>query len=275
MARTSVEITNDEGRAYQAWCPKRNVIANVEENLNFIIEYFMNWQEMITEQTLELAYTTGVGFRDRLKHYAPGQLEFAKLYAALSSDEQNEFNEQGWGFGLKGDSYKNGIAVLSWLKAHKMKVTKQSLNLACGQQNVIPHLDFDENATRAQNRDKDANRKRTLSEDDHKPFVAGDGMVKTPDGGWRSTTPREQKRAREAAEAAKKPVEQRSSTPDAWSQIVAQLLQFGTARQQKEIKVVHDYCVAQNYSPRRTWDTVNKLVERFKQDAVNSSRSIH
>lgn len=275
MARTNVEITHDEGRAYQAWCPKRNVIAIDEGNLNFIIEYFMNWQEMITEQTLELAYTTGVGFKDRLKHYAPGQLEFAKLYATLSPEEQKAFNEPGWGYGLKGDSYKNGIAVLTWLRAHKMTVTTQSLNLACGQNKVTPHLEFDENATKSKNRDKENERKRVLSEDDGKPFGFGDGMVKTLDGGWRSMTPLEQKQAREAAEAAKNSAHQQSSpATDAWSQLIPRLLQTGTVRQQRDLKTVYDWCVQNNYSPHRTYEKLGKLVSQYKRES-SDYRSIH
>lgn len=261
MARTSPQITDAESAAWTAWCDKNNVIHSDQQNMEFIVNYFENiWKEDITEANLDAAYPQ---IKDSLKHYVPGQQEFAKLYAALSPSEKEACDQWKFGkFGLKF-SPKNGLALLTWLKAHGFAVTYANLTLAAGQQNVIPHLEFNESASRAQVRDKEANRKRLQSEDNGKPFFS-EGMVPDGHGGYRSMTYHEQKVAKEAAERAKQVESQElPSASDAWTQLNSQLLAQGNARQQREVKQVYEYYKNQGMPERQIHTKLSRLVERY------------
>jgi hypothetical protein len=141
--RTSETITQDEIKAYREFCARHRVIDNQTEdgiaNANFIADYFLNiWKEMMTEKNFETCFPL---IQSHLKFYAPHQQEFEKLYASLSAEEQIDFKEWKGVRGLK-DTYRSAVALLSWIKAHGFKVTKDNLQLAVGQNRVQPFLEW-------------------------------------------------------------------------------------------------------------------------------------
>lgn len=148
MARTSATLTTDEVSAYEAFCAKHGIIDSRTQdgiaNANFVENYFLNtWKETMSEKNPE---TCLLLISSHLKFYASYQQEFEKLYTSLSVEEQTAFKEWKGERGLK-DSYKNAVAILSWIKAHGFVVTRQNLQLAVGQSRVQTFLEWDESAT--------------------------------------------------------------------------------------------------------------------------------
>jgi hypothetical protein len=147
MARTSEQITKNEINAYAKFCAERGVIHDGSDsdaqNSDFILNYFVNTRkEDITEQNLTTAWER---IRPHLKFYAPNQQEANDLISKLSPEEQKVLGEWKGPRGLK-PTHRAVAALLSWLGAHKFRLTKQNLDLAVGQQRVAPFLEWDESA---------------------------------------------------------------------------------------------------------------------------------
>jgi hypothetical protein len=167
MAQVSATLTTDEISAYEAFCAKHGIIDSHTHdgvaNANFIANYFLNiWKEDITEQNLNTAWEQ---IRPHLKFYAPHQQEYEKLHVSLTAEEQAAFREWKGERGLK-DTHKNAVAILSWIKAHGFRVTKENLQLAVGQNRVQPFLEWDESKTTPP-KGPDARQHK----DDGKPFL--------------------------------------------------------------------------------------------------------
>lgn len=148
--RTSEQITQNEIKAYAQFCAERGIIHDGSDsdsdaqNSEFILNYFVNtWKEDITEKNLTTAWDK---ISPHLKFYAPNQQEFGKLHSSLSAEEKEAFRVWKGERGLK-DTYRNAVAILSWIKAHRFMVTKENLQLAVGQNRVQPFLEWDESKT--------------------------------------------------------------------------------------------------------------------------------
>jgi len=148
MPRTSATLTTEEVSVYEAFCAKHGIIDSHTQdgvaNAEFIQNYFLNtWKETMSEKNLETCFPL---ISSHLKFYAPHQREFEKLHASLNAEEQTSFKEWKGTRGLK-DTYQNAVALLSWIKAHGFRVSKENLQLAVGQNRVQPFLEWDESAT--------------------------------------------------------------------------------------------------------------------------------
>lgn len=142
--RASQEITQQEGLAYQAWCQKHGVIADDTDNGNLVARYFQEtWKEDVTEKNLDTAFEQ---LRPHLRFFEPNQVEYNNLFHALSAEEKAAFLEWKSIRGLKA-TFRNAVALLTWIKAHKFTVTAKNLDLAAGQQRVQAFLEWDDSAT--------------------------------------------------------------------------------------------------------------------------------
>jgi len=147
MGRTNPEITDQEGQIYERFCnvhgiPCGNTQAALD-NATYIRDYFLKtWNEDITEANLTAALSV---IRPHLKFHEQHEADYEKLQANMSAEERQAYKAWRGERGLK-DSYRNAVAILSWLKAHSFKVTEQNLHLAVGQKVVYPHLEWDDSA---------------------------------------------------------------------------------------------------------------------------------
>jgi hypothetical protein len=95
-------------------------------------------------------------------------------------------------------------------------------------------------------------------------------MVKTPDGGWRSKTPAEQKRDREAAEEAQNnpqrtAQEQLSAVEKEYKKMSEELFRYGTHGQQAAIRQEYDKSLASGADWRRVYEACNRVVNLYKR----------
>ena len=243
MARINPEITNEEGLVYHAWCSKHDVIPGDPENAAFVAKYFQEtWKEDVTEANLDAAFPL---IKDRLKFYAPNQGEFVELFGGLSAEERKAFGDWRGERGLK-DSYRNGVALLSWLKAHGFKVTKQNLQLAVGQKLVYPYLEWDESA-----------RPRYENPRQHKDD--GEGFLPKS-----QTNKSRLDHIREMREASEKNNPSQAETPildaseQAWKNMADNLLRDGTHSQQARVRAVYDRELGQGSGWRRIWEACQR-----------------
>jgi hypothetical protein len=98
---------------------------------------------------------------------------------------------------------------------------------------------------------------RAAKEDDGIGFLHSD-MVKTPDGSWRSKTPAEQRRDREAAERALSQTQTPAldASEQAWKNLADNLLHDGTHSQQERVRAVYDR------EQSSGWRKVNEACQR-------------
>lgn len=98
--------------------------------------------------------------------------------------------------------------------------------------------------------------------DDGTPFLSGN-LVKNADGSFRSKTPAEQARDREAAERQSQPT--RQAEPDAWETLCIQLCNYGSRHSQKAaMKETFDRGVANGKSFREIYGEMNQLRKQYE-----------
>jgi hypothetical protein len=97
----------------------------------------------------------------------------------------------------------------------------------------------------------------------------GEGMVKNSDGSYRSKTPQEQARDREAAEAAKSQAQTQAATLSAsdqqWRSMAQEARNYGTHSDQAQIREVYAQQVASGASWREVYDRVNEVRSAIKR----------
>jgi hypothetical protein len=201
MPRTNTQITQDEQNAYQRFCIENGIVndgsADSDANGQLVANYFLQtWKEDITDKNLQAAKEQ---LLPHLKKYDQETLALSNALAKFSSEERKIAMDWVPPRGLKVTN-KAVIAILSWLSAHGFKITKESLQLAVGQQRVQPFLEWE-----FVQQDK---AKYQRHADDGSKFLS-DGLKKQPDGSY-GKSPRDYKREQEEALAKNRPQE---STP--------------------------------------------------------------
>lgn len=144
--RSSVEITTAEQTAYAEFCKQNDVIVDGSpegtSNAELVGRYFREtWGRDITPENLSLAYEQQL--KPLLHHikYEPYQKELGVLFSSLSPEEQRAFADWKGVTGLKGTA-KAAFVLIDYVKKHGWQVDAQHLDLAVGQRNVAPFLEF-------------------------------------------------------------------------------------------------------------------------------------
>src|SRR6266576_3822436 len=129
MARTSQSITQQEADVFQKWAAHKSLVMDGEigeRNGTLIGEFVMvKMDSDLTEAALAAALPH---VRDQLVFKDPDQLEYEKVYALLSSDEQVAFKQ--WNLRDLEQTYRNSWLVLRFIKDRHQTVTTTSLQNA-------------------------------------------------------------------------------------------------------------------------------------------------
>jgi hypothetical protein len=208
MARFSNDIQEHEVRSYEKFCIEQNIILDGSqaaiENANLVRDYFtQTWNEVITPETLEKALPQ---LRPHLKFKSKVQLEFEKL-ASQEPDRASELDRWLQTQGKPGqlvnslysdETYENLTLLLTTLRGYDINSPRIR-----DAENRIAHkpgrkLHYVQAPRREMGTITEAARK-----DDGAPFLGRD-LVKQADVSYRSKTPAEQRRDREAAEQAER-----------------------------------------------------------------------
>jgi hypothetical protein len=190
--------------------------------------------------------------------------QFDALVAKLNQSEREALLSWKPPRGLK-ETYRAGIAILSWLMSHKFAVTTHNLDLAVGQTRLQPYLEY-EHVSNFENSEHSR-------VDDGKPFLT-DGLRRLANGSLGKTRADYAREAREATNSEAVPEERLSESDKSWQRLCNDLLAYGSHARQAETRALYQRCVDQGLSPRKTWETLNNLVNQFKKAAQISYRQI-
>jgi hypothetical protein len=264
--RTFPVITSQEGLIYQAWCRKKNVIADDLSNGEVVANYFQNtWNEDITEPNLNTAFEA---LRPHLKMDSPARQEAQRLAQgyfdsqALAAwfDEQTLLSKDG------DEGHRNFAELISELQLQHLPATDVNIQSAImsiqhatqggsvgkfSTRNRRPFV----YAQKAKERQKSFHQ---ATDDGKNPFSTSE-MVKTSDGGYRSKTPQEQRRDAELAEAAKNPTPKTRGPEDAWETACNELLRFGSHSAQANMRELYERGIERGKSFREIYSEMNKL----------------
>jgi hypothetical protein len=148
--RQTNEVTQQEVDAYNRWCEKNSIINKNDKdpdtlhNADVVLKYFTEtWQQMMTDQNFDLCFEQ---LRPHLKFYEQYQQEFEKYYSELSREERSAFDRWPGVRGLIKEGaagFRNGAALLGWIKLHGFPVSHHSLFLASGQNKLAGLLQYD------------------------------------------------------------------------------------------------------------------------------------
>lgn len=158
--RQSNEITKQELDAYIRFCSKYGVIyrdppaADSLHNEDVTAKYFVEtWKEIMTDQNFDLCFEQ---LKPQLKFYEEFQQEFEKYYSELSRTERASFDSWPGVRGLVREGaagFRNGAALLFWIKQHGFEVSHHSLFLASGQNKLAALLEYDGSETQSNSPD--------------------------------------------------------------------------------------------------------------------------
>ncbi len=274
MARINNDIQQDEVRAYEKFCIAHNIllggghddVASIE-NANLVRDYFTKtWNEVITAETLERALPA---LRPHLKFKSTARLEFEKAMTA-EPDRARQLDQ--W---LKAHGGKPGQLVNTVISDDTFENLSLLLGTLGGYEISTARIQDAENRIQskpgrklhyveAPRRTEPVSRAAKDSPGTDSTNWLGD-MVKTPDGSYRSKNVHEQRRAREAAEAAKAQPQTSSLDPSeaSWKAMADDLLRDGTHSQQARVREVYDRELGQG-SFRRVYEACKKEVNAYK-----------
>lgn len=285
MARTSPTLTQNEVQAYSKFCTDHNICSDdslTEDsvaNANLVWKYFTEtWPNDITEENLLAAFPQ---LQPHLKFYS--SREQAEYTQIANENQQNAqtlvawLNTQGKPGQLVNEgpeAYANLSRLLREINGRREMVSSQTIAAA---QDRIQHqpgkgrLHFLPQPRRTEPISPAA-RVDALENPDRKPgqlFSSGD-LVQNSDGSWRSKTPQEQARDREAAEKANQPTvrEKLSAEEQQWRKMAEELCGYGSHGNQAAIKQTFDQAVASGADWRRVYEACNRVVAMFKRGAA-------
>jgi hypothetical protein len=276
MARTHQTITNEEGLIYQQWCQQRGV--NPTASAELVARYFQEtWPQDLTEANLELAFPQ---LKPHLTFYSTSEVEVHRLARENPQAAQKvaEWLDTQTFLIKEGESgFQNFINLFEELRGRD--ITKDTIAAAMGRIEATTSR-FDTRVRRplhyVQSR-RELSPAAQADDPNRKPgeFISTEGLKKLPDGSW-GKTPADYQREAIARSAANNPTQTPAETlskeEQAWKNMVEHLLHYGNHARQAEIKKLYAQCLAQNFSWRRTFDTVNQLVNQFKRAAAGSFR---
>jgi hypothetical protein len=273
MARFSNDIQQHEVRAYEQFCIQHDITLDGSEpaiaNANLVRDYFTKtWGEVITPETLEKAFSH---LRPHLKFKSKAQLEFEKL-AGQEPDRTSQLDQ--W---LQAQGGKPGQLVNSLYTDETYENLTLLLTTLRGYEITPPRIRDAENRIQSKPGRKlhyvptPRREMGTITEaarnDDGSPFLGSD-LVKNPDGSYRSKTPAEQRRDREAAERAQSQTQTPAldTSEQAWKNMADALLSDGTHSQQARVRDVYDR--EQGNGWRRIYEACQREINIYKNRGI-------
>lgn len=133
MARTSQEVTQSEGVAFELWCAENNVIldgsAEGKANGALIRANFIegNWLEDITKESLDKYHDL---LRPHLKYYSENRKAINASWSQMTLAEQKVFSDYWKVDRQLEDSEFNLAIILGWIKGHDLAVTDGHISRA-------------------------------------------------------------------------------------------------------------------------------------------------
>jgi hypothetical protein len=192
---------NDQEKAlvYQ-WAATNYIVLEEkigEQNGALISRYF--WGKPVNAETLAQALQE---LRPHLRFYDQVDIDLAHLFDKLSPEELKIATESNLPGELE-ETKHNLLTLLRWVVAHGFKVSHHSFQLAAGQTNMYPLLQW-----KPIQSERRRFLKGTSGEDDGKKTFTNKGLRRLPDGSYGRTALDIKREANAASEAALRSVGQ-------------------------------------------------------------------
>jgi hypothetical protein len=194
--------------------------------------------------------------------------QFDELVARLTPEEQKALLTWKPPAGLK-ETYRAGIALLSWLLGHKFAVTTSNLTLAVGQTRLQSYFEWETQSTHVPSWHSQT--------DDGKSFIT-DGLRKLSDGSLGKSPldyKREERLAQQAANSQSTQQEQLTKSDATWRNMAQEACRYGSHSQQAQIERVYNDSVAQSQPWRTVYENCSKLVNSFKRNEQIANRGAY
>jgi hypothetical protein len=275
MARTFPTIQPGEIQAYARFCEANSIInddsVDAKENADLVVKYFTEtWGADLNDQNLALAFPQ---LKSLLKFESAARAEarrVAKDFPDVQGlgawfDTQNILANQG------DDGFRNITELMLELQGRPVTQANITAAISSIQNSTQGGGTVGKFSTRHRKPliyvQRQQERKKSFHEatdDGTNPFSTS-GMVKMADGSYRSKTYAEQKRDRDAAEAAKSTPAKEKGPANAWETVCNELLRFGTHSAQANMRELYDRGVQQGKSFRQIYADMNALKASYER----------
>jgi hypothetical protein len=265
-------LSQDEADALIKFCGEHGLAVDGkagENNGKEIAVYIVDrWKQRITPATLEVAVKE---LKDRLTFLTPPEAEYNRVASQSPQSAQQLvewLNTQRQLVNTPGDqTFENLTLLLSEISSRREAVSAKTIGDAINRISNRPgrKLHYVEAPRRTEPQSRAA-----LADSDYsigKPF-SGSDLIKQADGSLRNKNVHEQRRDREAAEAAKAQTQTSvlDSSEAAWKRMADGLLQDGTHSQQQRVKEVYDR--EQGNSWRHVYEMCKKEASLYRNRSI-------